>query len=106
MSALAGCAALHTLDMSSAWSDGRVGAGGVRGAAHARDVCVHGVTDVSALAGCAALHTLDMLQCIGVEDVSALAGCAALHTLDMCGCVGVKDVSAVGGVPGAARRST
>ena len=41
MSGLAGCAALHTLNMSR---------------------CKR-VTDVSALAGCAALHMLDMIYC-------------------------------------------
>ena len=51
VSALAGCASLHTLNLS---------------------FC-DGVTNVSALAGCASLHTLDLSGCAGEIDVSALA---------------------------------
>jgi hypothetical protein len=50
VSALAGCAALHTLNL----------------------YCCRRVTDVSALAECAALHTLILTECSrGVTDVSA-----------------------------------
>ena len=57
VSALAGCASLHTLIIT---------------------YC-SGVTDVSALAGCASLHTLDLGGCSEVKDVSALAGRASLQ---------------------------
>jgi len=78
VSALGGCARLHTLDLS-----------------YCRQLL-----DVSALGGCAALRTLDLSQCSLLSDVSALAGCAALHTLDLWGCYRVTDVSvlATGGL--------
>ena len=75
VSALAGFATLHTLDLS---------------------LCQQ-LTDVSALAGCAALHTLFLNACNGVTDVSALGGCAKLHTLDLTGCRNVTNVSALAG---------
>ena len=68
-------------------SDGRVGAGGVRGAAHAQHVAVPSRRRTSsALAACAALHTLNISGCEKVGDVSALAGCAALRELNIAGC--------------------
>ena len=85
VSALGGCARLHTLDLS-----------------YCRQLL-----DVSALGGCAALRTLDLSQCSLLSDVSALraarrytrstsgaatesqtsrywllAGCTTLHTLN------------------------
>ena len=68
VSALAGCAALHTLKLKRC----------------------NGVTDASALAGCAALHILD-ISYTQVTDVSALAGCAMLHTLNLGHCRSLTD---------------
>ena len=98
VSGLAGCAALHTLDVGAC--DGVTDVSGLAGCAALHTLRMSycsGVTNVSGLAGCAALHMLDMSCCNGVTDVSGLAGCAALHTLDMSGCDGVTDVSTLKG---------
>ena len=75
VSALAGCATLHTLNLSWCGS----------------------LTDVSALADCEKLHTLDLKYCGRLTDVSALAGCATLHTLNLSHCNQLTDVSALAG---------
>ena len=98
VSALAGCAALHTLDMSRC--EGVEDVSALAGCTALHKLGISGcsrVEDVSALAGCAALHTLDMSRCSRVEDVSALAGCSTLCTLDVSMCGGVKDISALAG---------
>ena len=63
VSALAGCASLHTLNL--------------RGCE---------LQDLSALAGCAGLHTLNLSCCSRVTEVSALVGCANLQTLLQLSC--------------------
>ena len=73
VSALAGCASLHTLIL---------------------DDCK--LYDASPLAGCSSLHTLD-LSGTGVTDVSQLAGCSSLHTLALSR-TSVTDVSQLAGL--------
>ena len=55
----AGCASLHTVDLSGCYK----------------------LVDVSGLAGCASLHTVDLRYCSKLVDVSGLAGCASLNIL-------------------------
>ena len=75
VSALAGCASLHTLDLS---------------------FC-KGVRDVSALAGCVTLRSLELDGCVELTDVSALASCVKLDNLDLSGCA-LTNVSALEGL--------
>jgi len=65
VSGLAGCAALHTLNLS------RSGVEGVW------------------LTDCAVLHSLLLEDCWQLTYVPALTRCAALHTLDIRGCSGL-----------------
>ena len=100
VSSLGGCAALHTLDLSCCARLTEVSAA-LAGCAtlHTLDLTdCQGLRDVSALSGCAALHTLDLTWCRGLRDASALAGCATLHTLDLTCCRGAMDVSALSGL--------
>jgi len=76
---LAGCAALHTLELAGC-----------------------GVTDLSGLAGCTTLHTLNLQYCYELTDVSALANCAALHTLDL----SESELTDVSAIIGSCKRST
>ena len=102
VSGLAGCAALHTLNLSrTRVSD----VSGLGRCAELRTLSLYmcrELTDASALGRCAALHTLDLSYCSQVTDVSALGRCAALHTLNLSVCRGLRDVSATGGLRGAA----
>ena len=127
VSALAGCASLHTLNLSNTNVDDDdlnelANSESLKNSLHTLNLSgCSGVTNVSTLAGCTSLHTLNLSNtniddealkelaklpnlhtlnlsgCSGVTNVSTLAGCASLHTLDLTGCYSVTDVSALAG---------
>ena len=89
VSALASCAALHTLELTHSRRLREVSALG--SCAALQNLCLSDslyVSDVSA--GCAALHTLNLCF-TSVHDVSALAGCATLYSLNLEGCCELTD---------------
>ena len=89
VSALAGCASLHTLNLSNTNVDNEAlnklsNSESLKNSLHTLNLSYcRGVTDVSALGKCASLHTLDLSFCSGVTELGALAGCASLHTLNL-----------------------
>ena len=86
VSELASCATLHTLGFAFCSLTDVSALGDCAGLHTLTLFNCHWLTDLSGLANCAKLHTL-VLFSRSVQDVSALADCAALHTLDLRGCV-------------------
>lgn len=99
VSALGGCATLHTLDISDGddWREMMEGNGpALAGCAKLQVLSLSGCINLTDVSGCAALQKLDLTCCVEVtdRDVSMLASCT-LRTLALCGCNRVTDVSAL-----------